>query len=62
MRDMTHYQVLGLARNAGASAIKKAYRQHCLKWHPDKHHSCAEDQQRSTTAFRVRWPSCTPLL
>ena len=54
MRDMSHYQVLGLERDADQSSVKKAYRAHCLKWHPDKHHSSAEDQQRATTAFRVR--------
>ncbi|CAE7733032.1 Ankrd28, partial [Symbiodinium sp. KB8] len=37
MRDMTHYQVLGIPVDASPSQIKKGYRQQCLKWHPDKH-------------------------
>lgn len=53
LRDMTHYQILGLPLEADAVAIKKAYRSLCLRWHPDKHTSSAEAQQRANTAFMV---------
>ena len=31
-----HYETLGVARNADARTIKKAFRQMSLKYHPDK--------------------------
>ena len=54
LRDLTHYQVLGVSQDCDVAALKKAYRQLCLRWHPDKHTSSAEDQQRANAAFRVR--------
>ncbi len=32
-----YYEILGVPRDAGAGAIKKAYRKLALKWHPDRH-------------------------
>ena len=52
MRDMTHYQVLSVPHDCDAAVMKKAYRTQCLRWHPDKHTACDEDQQRANTAFR----------
>lgn len=31
-----YYKILGVDKDADASAIKKAYRKLALKWHPDK--------------------------
>lgn len=35
-KGRTHYEVLGVARNATAAQIKKAHRKMALKYHPDK--------------------------
>jgi len=32
-----YYEILGVARDASAEAVKKAYRALALKWHPDQH-------------------------
>ena len=53
MRDMSHYGILGLRKDADTGAIKKAYRSLCLRWHPDKHSTSPEDVARAHTAFRV---------
>lgn len=37
MKNRTHYDVLGISRDADLGAIKKAYRKLSLQWHPDKH-------------------------
>ena len=36
---MDYYEILGLNRDASDSAIKKAHREHCYKWHPDRNSS-----------------------
>jgi len=52
MRDMSHYVVLNIPREAVGGAVKKGYRRACLKWHPDKHSTSAEDARRANTAFQ----------
>lgn len=51
MRDISHYTALGISRSATNSQIKKAFRQQCLKWHPDKHTSSQEASKRATIVF-----------
>ena len=41
-----HYQSLGVDRGASADEIKKAYKRQALKWHPDKHSSSGDEEQR----------------
>eukprot|EP01138_Halocafeteria_seosinensis_P011728 gb/GECG01011985.1/.p1 GENE.gb/GECG01011985.1/~~gb/GECG01011985.1/.p1 ORF type:complete len:958 (+),score=185.21 gb/GECG01011985.1/:1-2874(+) len=51
MRDISYYSALGVSRSATNSQIKKAFRQQCLKWHPDKHTSSDEATRRATIVF-----------
>lgn len=53
MRDLTHYDLLGVAVDASAAIVKKAYRQQCLRWHPDKHTRSREDTTRANAVFKV---------
>ena len=36
-KQKDYYKILGVPRRANAKAIKKAYREKALEWHPDKH-------------------------
>jgi molecular chaperone DnaJ len=50
------YNVLGVARDADADAIKRAYRALALRWHPDRNPGSAEAEERFkavTEAWRV---------
>lgn len=54
--SQNHYQVLGVASNAPAADIKRAYRQLVVQYHPDKHGGDVryEDQFKAVaTAYRV---------
>lgn len=43
---MNHYEVLGVARNAGADEIKSAYRKAALKYHPDRNPGNKEAEEK----------------
>ena len=49
------YEILGVHRNVRKDELKRAYRQLCLKWHPDKNQSAiAEDKMKQITeAYRT---------
>ena len=54
--SQNHYQVLGVAPNAPAADIKRAYRQLVVRYHPDKHGGDVryEDQFKAVaSAYRV---------
>jgi molecular chaperone DnaJ len=54
MRDL--YEVLGVARDANASQIKKAYREQAMKYHPDRNpgdHTAEEKFKEASTAYQV---------
>jgi DnaJ homolog subfamily C member 3 len=44
-KQKDYYKILGVARNAPAKEIKKAYREQALLWHPDKH--TGEDEKET---------------
>ena len=41
-----YYKILGVPRNADQKAIKKAYRDLALKWHPDKNADNREEAEK----------------
>lgn len=54
MRD--YYEVLGVARDADAETIKKAYRKLALQYHPDRNsddHDAADRFREATEAYEV---------
>ena len=42
-----YYALLGVDRKADDAALKKAYRKAAVKWHPDKHASKPEAEQKA---------------
>ena len=43
---MSHYDTLGVPRDASSAAIRKAYRAAALRWHPDKNPENREEAER----------------
>jgi len=46
MSDRDYYAILGVARDAAADEIKRAYRQAALKYHPDRNPGDQESEER----------------
>ena len=56
MAKRDYYEVLGLSKGASLDEIKKAYRKHALKYHPDRNpgdKSAEEKFKESTEAYEV---------
>jgi len=52
-KQVDFYKVLGVARDATESEIKKSYRKSALKWHPDRHaNSSDEEKKKAEKIFR----------
>lgn len=45
-----YYKILGVDKGDGDSMIKKAYRKAAILWHPDKHVSKSEEEQKEAEA------------
>jgi len=43
--DKDYYEILGVAKDAGAGEIKKSYRRLALKWHPDRNKSSEAEKR-----------------
>ncbi len=50
MKFVDYYEVLGVARDADAEGIKKAFKKLALKWHPDRH----AEGERATAEARFK--------
>ena len=49
MKFQDYYETLGVAREASADEIKKAFRKLALQWHPDRH---KKDKAKAEEEFK----------
>jgi hypothetical protein len=47
--DRTHYDVLGIARDADDSAVRRAWKLHVQAWHPDRFSDALREQAEQQT-------------
>lgn len=50
---MDHYKILGVAPEASADDIKKAYKKRALEWHPDKKGGSEEKFKRLVDSYKI---------
>ena len=53
-----YYELLGVDKKADDAALKKAYRKAAVKWHPDKHASKPEAEQKAAEEARRDAEGC----
>ena len=46
MSKRDYYELMGVAREASADEINKAFRKLALQWHPDRNHGCADAAEK----------------
>lgn len=47
-----YYKILGVTKDDGDAAIKKAYKKAALKWHPDKNSATEEQRVKAEKMFK----------